>query len=138
VDGTVYLLHLMAHVSYLQEYNRAVDNTAVLRLKWKIFVSISKDDAEWKSIYDAVVAYGERNGYDCNVPLSYQCTVNKKLIKLGVWLAAQRLNKIKGVLNKEQDELIQVIYLPTYLHCIHNSLIIFSCALIFHTQQLEI
>ena len=105
----------MAHVSYLQKYNRAVDKTAVLRLKWKIFVSNSKDDAEWKSIYDAVVAYGERNGYDCNVPLSYQCTVNKKLIKLGVWLAAQRLNKIKGVLNKEQDELIQVIYLPTYL-----------------------
>lgn len=78
------------------------------RLKWKIFVSNSKDDAEWKFIYDAVVAYGERNGYDCNVPLSYQCTVNKKIIKLGVWLAAQRLNKIKGVLNKEQDDLIQV------------------------------
>ena len=91
----------------------------VFRLKWKIFVSNSKDDAEWKFIYDAVVAYGERNGYDCNVPLSYQCTVNKKLIKLGVWLAAQRLNKIKGVLNKEQDDLIQVRIHNTT--CSHSS-----------------
>ena len=63
-----------------------------------------------------MVAYGDRNGYDCNVPLSYQCTVNKKLIKLGVWLAAQRLNKIKGVLNKEQDDLIQVGIHHTYIH----------------------
>ena len=102
----------------------------MLRLKWKIFVSNSKDDAEWKSIYDAVVAYGERNGYDCNVPLSYQCTVNKKLIKLGVWLAAQRLNKIKGVLNKEQDELIQV---PPF--AIIFCWVIFLCGLTFTSSD---
>ena len=78
-------------------------------------MSNSKDDVEWKSIYDAVVAYGERNGYDCNVPLSYQCTVNKKLIKLGVWLAAQRLNKIKGVLKNYVNFTKQTSFHPLTL-----------------------
>lgn len=71
-------------------------------------MSNSSDDKEWKSIYDAVVSYGERTGNDCNVPLSYQCIVNKKYVKLGVWLAAQRLNKAKGLLSPEQDALLQV------------------------------
>ena len=80
-------------------------------MKWKVFASNSCDEKEWKLFYDAVVAYGERNGADCNIPQSYQCILNKKPVKLGVWLAAQKLKKLKVLLSPDQDALIQVLKL---------------------------
>jgi len=88
---------------------RKLTYSTLIRLKWTLFSSnLFTNEEEWKANYEAVVAYGHHTGFDCNVPLSYQCIVNKKNVKLGVWLAAQRLNKIKGLLTPEQDASLQV------------------------------
>ena len=66
------------------------------------------DDAEWQAMYDALIAYSRENNNDCNVRLNYSVDINGTSVKLGQWLATQRVNKKKGILTEKQEALLQV------------------------------
>ena len=112
-DGLSLLLEAMMQCSGQYEHSSGrtsvlVNNSSDVKVKRSASNNSPLSDVErWSILYDALVAFGKKNGH-CNVPNSFECQGRNGMnIKLGTWLSTQRQLKKKGALRPEREVKLQ-------------------------------